>query len=55
MQAQVEPVELKAPHPDVQQRSGERIEANFAARGGENRSARGVAHRQALKSQTYAP
>ena len=54
-QAQVEPVEFKPPHPDVEQRRRERIEANFAARRRKDRSASGVAHRQALEPQTHAP
>ncbi len=53
--AQVEPIELKPAHPDVEQRRRERIEADFAARRRKDRSARGVAHCQALEAQTHAP
>ena len=54
-QAQVEPVKFKPPHPDVEHRRRERIETNFAARRRKDRSASGVAHRQALESQAHAP
>ena len=54
-QAQVEPVEFKPPHPDVEHRRCERIEAKFAARRRKDRSAGGVAHRQTFEPQTHAP
>ena len=54
-QAQVEPVELKPAHPDVEQRRGKRIEAKFAARRRKDRSAGGVAHGEALEAETHAP
>ena len=54
-QAQVEPVEFKPPHPDVEHRRRERIETKFAARRRKDRSASGVAHRQAFEPQTHAP
>ena len=54
-QAQVEPIEFKPAHPNVEQWRGEQIEANFAAWRRKDRPASGVAHGQALETKPHAP
>ena len=54
-QAQVEPVEFKPAHPNIERGRRERIEAEFAAWRRKDRSAGKVAHRQALEPQTHPP